>query len=159
MEKEIKAVYEEWSFARYNTKVFVEFLNKTDSNYILNRPGLDSTKKHFNEMIDIQNAYISALQTKILSYENTLSNDEYSDASSYDAILMNMETSDEKMKNILETMTENDYVFSDGEKKSIVAHICALISHEMFHIGQLIGFCYAQNLEIPDEIREMWALS
>ena len=45
-----------------------------------------------------------------------------------------------------------------GNKHNIHQHICAMISHEMMHIGQVVAFCYAVGITIPDDIVETMAL-
>ncbi|PRX29307.1 hypothetical protein BX659_11051 [Orenia metallireducens] len=46
-----------------------------------------------------------------------------------------------------------------GEEKTIYAHLAAMISHEATHVGQIVAFCYAENIQIPQEIVNRMALS
>ncbi|MCL2637804.1 MAG: hypothetical protein FWD48_05470, partial [Oscillospiraceae bacterium] len=46
-----------------------------------------------------------------------------------------------------------------GDEWNIHQHISAMIGHEQMHIGQIIAFCYATGIDIPDNITNTMALS
>jgi hypothetical protein len=69
-----------------------------------------------------------------------------------------MKALDEKLEEKLNSMTGNECVDWFGEKYNIHRHICAMISHEMMHVGQVVAFCYAVNIDIPSDIVETMAL-
>lgn len=156
--KELSGVYKEWSFARSNTIAFVKEL-QGKINKKLNRPELDTIKKHILEMLDVQEAYSEAIETKVMSFASLKENDEFNDEVSIQELLDKINEVDNQMKTRIENAPFDTEILWDGERRTLSSHIAALISHEMFHIGQFVGFCYAQNIQLPKYIVEMWGLS
>jgi hypothetical protein len=50
---------------------------------------------------------------------------------------------------VLETASDDAQVEWFGEKRLLSYHLGVIISHEMLHLGQIIAFCYAMDIEIP----------
>lgn len=159
MTKDLSGVYNEWKFVRSNTISFIKDLGEDGINTKLNRPELDTFKKHFLEMIDVQEAYSLAIRTGKMSFEYVRNNDDFKEDISNVELLKNVATVDKKMKSRLEKSSYDIQIEWEEGPRTLQSHISALISHEMFHIGQLVGFCYAQNIKIPDYIAMMWGLS
>jgi len=45
-----------------------------------------------------------------------------------------------------------------GEQQNVHQIIAMMTGHEQMHIGQIIAFCYATGIEIPESIVENMAL-
>ena len=43
--------------------------------------------------------------------------------------------------------------------KSLSGHLVNLCMHEALHLGQMVAFCYAINVRLPQTVVTMWALS
>ena len=47
----------------------------------------------------------------------------------------------------------------EGGKKSLSALLVTLCVHEIFHVGQLVAFCYVTGVPLPQSLIDSWALS
>lgn len=159
MTKELSGVFKEWVFTRSNTIAFIRDLKDEGLNTKLNRPELDTFKKHFLEMINVQEAYSMAIKTGTMSFEEVRGNDEFTENITMDELLASIEKVDEDMKEYLEKSVFDAEIHWEDEKKTLTSHLAALISHEMFHLGQLVAFCYVQNIKLPKYIVMLWGLS
>lgn len=159
MTKDLTGAYAEWCFARNNTIEFIKGMDEMNLVTPLKRPELDTFKKHVLEMIDVQEAYSNAIVTGKMSFATLKGNDEFTEEVSTEELLKRLELTDKKMKERLENAAFDFQIECDGENKTLSSHLCALVSHEMFHIGQWIGFCYAQDIKIPSYLVDMWGLS
>ena len=65
---------------------------------------------------------------------------------------------DENLEKALETFDGAETINWFGEQKNIHEHISAMIGHEQMHIGQIIAFCYATKIHIPNDITNIMAL-
>lgn len=156
MTKDLEFILSEWRDLRSNTKEILKTLKMDKLTFSLPRPELDTFIKHFEEMLDVQSCYINAINTKIMSFDSM--HDCYSGMSSVEEILNKMDDLDGKLeKNVAESRfnIEIDWF---GDYKTVASHLCALVSHESFHLGQIIAFCYVCKIQIPDQIIEDWAL-
>ena len=159
MTKELSGVYSEWKFLRNNTKEMIKDFGDDKINISLSRPELNSFKKHFLEMINVQESYSNAILTGKMTFADIRDNDDYEEEISSEGLLEKIEYTDKIMKERLENAVHDLLIEYEDGPKTLASHLCALNSHEIFHIGQLVGFCYAQNIEIPKYIVETWALS
>ena len=69
-----------------------------------------------------------------------------------------MKNLDNKMFQVFKILTGEEEINWFGEKKDAVQHICAMIGHEQMHIGQIVAFCYAVGIRIPDSIIQTMSL-
>lgn len=159
MTKGIKAILGEWEFARMCTKDFLQSLNDENLKKKLIRPELDTFIKHFEEMINVQEAYVNAIKNGKMTFNTMLGNDEFVGKKTREQLIKEMDQLDEELKKAVENIQDDFEVEWEGESKTIASHICALCTHELFHIGQLVAFCYVEGIKIPGDIMESWALS
>jgi len=150
----IKAQLEDWKYGRDILKFFVLGLDDSDLDKILPRKNLNTIRKQCEELIQIQNCYVEAINSKSISF-NYYS---LSDISKM-GLIKKMEELDNKMEKSLEYYTDTETINWFGEKWLINRHLSALIGHEQMHIGQVIGFCYSSNIEIPKHIKSAMSLS
>ena len=104
-------------------------------------------------MIQIQNCYVEALETKQIQFNYEPLKDV-----SKDFLISKMEKLDSTLDTQLETFDSSETVNWFGEEWNIHQHISAMIGHEQMHIGQIVAFCYAVNIEIPNSIVKIMAL-
>ncbi|RKD33423.1 hypothetical protein [Thermohalobacter berrensis] len=70
-----------------------------------------------------------------------------------------MKLVDNSLKSALDNINKNKQIGWFGEKQLLPYHLSAMIAHETMHIGQIIAFCYTLDIDIPDYVKESWALS
>lgn len=156
MIKEIEFALEEWKLARNNTIELIRDLNDEGLHIELPRPYLDTFGKHFQEMIDVERAYVLGIETGDMSFESTC--EEFDDDDSCDELLSLMSKLDEEMVNIISRKDYLSIINWFGDTKTISSHLCALTTHEVFHQGQIVAFYYVLGRKIPEKVAEDWAL-
>ncbi|MTI96585.1 MAG: hypothetical protein FH749_14110 [Firmicutes bacterium] len=65
MDKVLAALLQEWEFTKSCTKSFINELSDEDLNRKLPRKGLDTFRKHFQEMIAVQKDYVAAISSGV----------------------------------------------------------------------------------------------
>ncbi|MDF2519388.1 MAG: hypothetical protein K0R84_16 [Clostridia bacterium] len=158
MGKSIEALKKEWEFIRSCSTSFINELSDGDLDRKLPREGLDTLRKHFEEMFEVQNDYVDAINSSVMEFNSPADTDIEGKLTKQE-LLDNMQKVDEKLFAVLEKANENGQVVWFGEKEHLAYHIAAMIAHEALHIGQIIAYCYALNIDIPEFIVESWALS
>jgi uncharacterized damage-inducible protein DinB len=158
MEKNISGVLKEWEFIRSCSICFIKELSDDDLNRKLPRKGLDTIRKHFQEMIEVQRDYVKAIGTSNMDF-NTMADSDMEGKASKEELLEDIKIVDKALITVLEKSHENSQVSWFGHKQVLTFHIGALIAHESMHIGQIIAFCYALDIDIPKYIINNWALS
>lgn len=153
MNASIKAQLEDWKYGRDIIKSFILLLSDEDLNKPFPRKHLNSIRKQCEELIQIQGCYLEALHTKSISFNYTPLIDV-----SKSALIEKMEELDVKMENTLESFDGSETINWFGDQWLINRHLSAMIGHEQMHIGQIIGFCYSVNIEIPTYIKQTMAL-
>jgi len=73
-------------------------------------------------------------------------------------IIERMAELDDKLEKALENLDGTEVMDYYGEKQNVHQIISNMIGHENMHIGQIIAFCYATGIEIPESISEPMAL-
>lgn len=159
MDIEAKQLIEDWEFIRSNTIDFLESLSDEQLQKKIPRPGLDSFLKHFQEMADVQEAYLDACETGEMAFDKVKENDEYENNTTREAVLAKMKEQDARIAPLLTNSPNAEVVWDENDKKTISAQIRNLCMHEALHIGQLIAFSYALDIKIPESVVEAWALS
>ena len=149
----LKAQISDWKYGRGIIKSFITMLNDTDLDKPLPRKNLNTIRKQCEELIQIQNCYVEALETKQIQFTYEPLKDV-----SKDFLISKMDKLDSTLETQLETFDGNETVNWFGEEWNIHQHISAMIGHEQMHIGQIVAFCYATNIEIPNSIVKIMAL-
>lgn len=158
MEKGLQGLQKEWEFIRNCSKTFIKELSDTDLDRKLPRKGLDTIRKHFQEMIEVQIDHVDAIGTNVMEY-NSCPDTHIDGNLSKEKMLNRMDMVDKDLSKALEAAHEGLEVEWFGQKQLLPYHLSAMICHESMHIGQIIAFCYVLDIEIPKFVRESWALS
>jgi hypothetical protein len=159
MNIEIEQALADWSDTRENSKAFINVLGEAGLKNSFPRPGLDTYGKHFEEMIDIQNAYVDAIETGVMNFDNTKGNEEYTGESSSSTLLSRMKFLDKRLVELAHKNSEKLIEWDENDRKTVVTQIRNLCIHEAMHIGQLVAFSYVTGVKIPESIVGGWALS
>ena len=150
----IRAQLEDWKYGRDILKHFVLELEDSNLDKVLPRKNLNTIRKQCEELIQIQGCYVEALATKSISFSYTsLVNN------SKRELLTRMDELDSNMEKILERFTGVENINWFGERWLINRHLSAMIGHEQMHIGQIIGFCYSTDIDIPKYVKNKMALN
>ena len=150
----IHALWEEWKYTRSMTKSFLTNVCKEDLCRKLPRQTLNTILLQFNELCEIQKDYVEAIVTKKIAFAER--NEPPFGAAE---LLREMEKTDGRLKELLQSLTGEEQIDWFGEAYNIHRHLCAMIGHEMMHIGQVVAFCYAVGIAIPTDIIEKMSLS
>lgn len=150
----IKAQLEDWKYGRDILKSFILLLDNEDLDKPFPRKNLNSIRKQCEELIQIQGCYLEALHTMSISFEYASLVDV-----SKNALIKKMEELDHKMEETLEPYKGDETINWFGDSWLINRHLSAMIGHEQMHIGQMVGFCYSVNIEIPKCIKRAMSLT
>lgn len=159
MDQELQQVVADWRYLRENTLAFINSLSDDDLKKKLPRPGLDTFMKHFEEMCDVEQAYLDACVSGSMEFDCVQENDDYKGESSREQIIAKMQEQDERIDIIIQENADNKITWSEDDIKSLNSQLRNLCVHETLHIGQLIAFSYVMGIEIPAFVVEGWALS
>ncbi len=158
MNESIESLHQEWLFIRECTKSFINKLSDEELDKILPRKGLNTIRKHFEEMMEVQKDYIMAITNGNMVF-NSKSDSEVTGKMSKEEILVTMETLDKDLIKVLSEIDTTHKITWFGHEKFIAFHLSALVAHESFHMGQFVAFCYTLDLPIPEYVIKNWALS
>ncbi|NLC43146.1 MAG: hypothetical protein GX783_02555 [Clostridiales bacterium] len=154
MTNSLEGQFLDWKYGRGIIKDFIKYLSDDDLDKVFPRKNLNSIRKQCEELVQIQSCYVKALNTKRIQFSYSPLND-----TSKVALLKDMDSLDSELEAYLNESDGSGYIDWFGEKWSIYRHFSAMIGHEQMHIGQIVAFCYAIGLRIPDVIKNAMALS
>lgn len=121
------------------------------------RPGLDTFSKHFQEMTAVQLAFISAMNTGVMDFSSVP--DVYVfEQNNNKVYLQEMLASADKQLEEALSGEISSFVKWDDLELSVEHHLVNLISHEVFHQGQMTLALYSFKLPIPESWCFNWAL-
>lgn len=153
MVKSIEALQNEWKYGRGIVLSFLEEITDSDLHKKFPRENYNTILEQCNELYEIQQDYVEAIETKTMRFAGrNLHTD------SAEQLASKMKELDIKLDSHLQTLSGNEEISWFGKKKNIHQHLCAMIGHEMMHIGQMVAFCYAVNITIPEYIVHELAL-
>ncbi|MCL2839199.1 MAG: DinB family protein [Defluviitaleaceae bacterium] len=150
----LKALLADWKETRSITLAFLNELSDTDLDTPLPRKVLNTIRLQAYELTLFQRDVVDALGTDSLAYE-----EEYKYVNMpTQGIIQKMTELDAQFENVLESLTGNEIMNYYGDKRNVHQIISMMIGHESMHIGQIIAFCYATGITIPNSIIEPMAL-
>jgi len=151
MIESLKALLADWKETRSITLKFVNELSDADLDKKLPRKKLNTIRLQVYELTLGQRGYVDSLATKIVVF-----GDEYLNYESRpkQALIETMAELDAKLEESLEIMDGTESIEFFGEQINVHQMISMMTGHEQMHIGQIIAFCYATGIEIPESISE-----
>ena len=154
MIESLKALLADWKDTRSITLAFLNELSETDLDKPLPRKKLNTIRLQAYELTLFQRDVVNSLGTDSLAYEEEY---KYVNAPTRDIIsrMSELDTQFEKALKFLSGAEMMDYY---GKQQNVHQIIAMMIGHEQMHIGQIIAFCYAVGIEIPESIVENMAL-
>jgi len=154
MIESLKALLADWKETRSIIIGFLEELSDADLNKELPRKKLNTIRLQAYELTLFQRDIVNSLGTNKLAYEEEYN---YINMPTKD-IIERMTELDTQLKKALEALNGNEIMEYYGEQRNVHQIISMMIGHESMHIGQIIAFCYATGIEIPQSISEPMAL-
>ena len=155
MIESLKALLADWKQTRSITLMFLNELSDADLDKILPRKKLNTIRLQAYELTLGQRGYVDALTTNAVVF-----GDEYDNYLSLptQTLIETMTELDVQMEKSLGLMDGNESIEFFGEQMNVHQMLSMMTGHEQMHIGQIIAFCYAAGIEIPESIVENMAL-
>jgi len=154
MIESMKALLSNWKETRKATLTFLNELSESDLDKILPRKKLNTIRLQAYELTLFQRDIVNSLGTDSLAYE-----EEYKYvAQPTKEIISRMNELDNQLEKALTSLSGKEIMNYYGEQINVHSVIALLIGHEEMHVGQIIAFCYATGIEIPQSIVENLAL-
>ena len=155
MIESLKALLADWKETRGITLTFVNELSDADLDKKLPRKKLNTIRLHMYELTLGQRGYVDSLTTKAVIF-----GDEYLNYESWPKqdLVEKMKTLDAELEKSLALMDGTEIIDFFGEQINVHQIISMMTGHEQMHIGQIVAFCYATGIEIPESISEQMAL-
>ena len=154
MIQSLQALLAEWKVTRGITLCFLEELSDDDLDKELPRKVLNTIRLQAYELTLFQRDVVSSLGTDSFAFE-----EEYKYVNMpTKAIVERMAELDNKFEKALENLDGTEIMDYYGQKQNVHQIISMMIGHENMHIGQIIAFCYATGIKIPESISEPMAL-
>ena len=154
MVESLKALLADWRGTRSVTLGFLEELSDADLDRELPRKVLNTIRLQAYELTLFQRDVVDSLGTDSFKFA-----DEYVYINMpTQAIIDKMAELDAKLEKALENLDGTEVIDCYGKKCNIHQFISMMNAHENMHIGQIIAFCYATGIKIPESISEPMAL-
>ena len=154
MVESLQSLLVSWKETRSITLAFLKELSDTDLDKKLPRKKLNTIRLQAYELTLFQRDIINSLGTNSLAYEEEY---HYENLPTKD-IIERMAELDSQLEEKLELLNGTENMDYYGEQCNVLQAIVLLIGHENMHIGQIIAFCYATGITIPESIVEIMAL-
>jgi len=154
MIESLKALIADWKETRSIILGFLDELSEADLDKKLPRKVLNTIRLQAYELTLFQRDIVNSLTTKTVDfgeeylYENLPTQ----------ALVERMAELDDNLEKLLESMNGAEMIDYFGEQRNVHQIISTMIGHENMHVGQIIAFCYATGIEIPESISEPMAL-
>ena len=154
MIESLKALLADWNETRSITLGFIDELSDADLDKKLPRKVLNTIRLQAYELTLFQRDIVNSLTTKVVDF-----GDEYLyENLPKQALVDRMAELDAKLEQSLELLDGTEAIDYFGEKRNVHHIISTMIGHENMHIGQIIAFCYATGIKVPESISEPMAL-
>ena len=154
MTRSLKALLADWKETRSITLKFLNELSDADLDKILPRKKLNTIRLQAYELTLFQRDVVNSLGTDKLAYEEEYI---YESLPTQD-IIAKMAELDVQFEKALKSLSGTEMMDYYGEQQNVHQIISMMAGHEQMHIGQIIAFCYATGIEIPQSIVEIMAL-
>jgi len=157
--KPLQALLETFAGNRALTFHMLDELSDKDLHRKWPRPGLDTFAKHFSEMAAVERAFADALSAGVMDFSGVPDVFEFKDVADRPALRQELESADRHLcKSVMAVSLDQVIDWGDGTRLSVSQHLCNVISHEVFHQGQMALAVYALGLKMPHSWVQNWAL-
>lgn len=149
-----------WETFKVNRQLTYDLLNAVDGSALtrrLSRPGLDTLAKHVAEMAAVEVAFGEALASGVMDFSGVPDVFAFDDSEDAAALIAQLQAADRSVEARLAGATADVVRWDDVDIHPIV-HLTNLISHEVFHQGQIALACYTLGIPLPPSWAFNWAL-
>jgi len=154
MIESLKALLADWQETRSIILGFLDELSDADLDKKLPRKVLNTIRLQAYELTLFQRDIVDSFTTKTVDF-----GEEYLYQNlPKQTLVERMAELDTKLEKVLERMDGTEVIDYYGEKRNVHQIVSMMTSHEAMHIGQVIAFCYATGIKIPESIAEPMAL-
>ena len=144
----------DWHYGRSIVKDFLTMLSDADLDRRFPRRHLNSIRKQCEELVQIQGCYVDALASGKIRFDlRPLP------CTARGSLIARMDELDRRLEKYLAASDGAETIEWHGERWNIHRHLSAMIGHEQMHIGQIVAFCYAVDIEIPSKVVKVMALN
>ena len=154
MIQSLKALLADWKETRNITLLFLKELRDADLDKPLPRKNLNTIRLQMYELTLFERDIVNSLGTDLLEYEKEY---KYVNLPTSE-IILRMNELDIQFEQTLKSLKGTEMMNYYGQLQNVHQIISMMIGHEQMHIGQIIAFCYATEIEIPKSITEIMAL-
>ncbi|MCL2356372.1 MAG: DinB family protein [Defluviitaleaceae bacterium] len=154
MTESLNALWADWKTTRSIISCFIDELSDADLDKILPRKVLNTIRLQAYELTLFQRDIVDSLSTGTVDFGTEYIYEVWSK----DALTKRMAELDAALEKKLETMNGTEIIDYYGEKYNVHRILSMLTGHENMHVGQIIAFCYATGIKIPESISEPMAL-
>jgi len=148
MVKTLDALMSSWTHGREILFSFLLDLSDEDLDKLLSRQALNTIRLQIEELLEIQYYYVDAMKTGRMTFNGKPEYD-----MSKKSLLKGLKTCDEMLVAVLNGCDgSEEVIWSHGGAMDIHTHFANMIGHEMMHIGQIIAFCCATGITIPEKV-------
>jgi uncharacterized damage-inducible protein DinB len=121
------------------------------------RPGLDTFSKHFQEMALVEQSFTKALYSGIMDFSPVPDVFAFMQVPQRERLRAMLGEADASLAKALQGKVKRT-VRWDDITIPIEGHFTSLISHEVYHHGQMTLALYALGLDLPESWKRSWAL-
>ena len=132
----------------------MEELSYADLDKPLPRKVLNTIRQQAYELTLFQRDIVDSLTTRTVDFGEEYIYENWP----ADKIVKRMAELDAKLEKALECLDGTEVIDYFGDEQNVHQIISCMIGHENMHIGQIIAFCYATGIEVPNCIAEPMAL-
>ena len=150
----LQALLADWQETRSVILGFLEELSDADLDKKLPRKVLNTIRLQAYELTLFQRDIVNSFATKEVVFEEEYL---YRNVPTQ-ALIDRMAELDAQLEQALEQLDGTEVIEYYGQQKNVHQIISMMTGHENMHIGQIIAFCYATGIEIPNSIAEPMAL-
>ena len=154
MIESLKAQMADWKQTRSIILGFLEELSDADLDKSLPRKVLNTIRLQAYELTLFQRDILDSLTTRTVDFGTEYIYENWPTTK----IIERMAELDAKLEKALDDMDGTEVIDYFGEQQNVHQIISCMIGHENMHVGQIIAFCYATGIEIPESISEPMAL-
>ena len=154
MIESLKALMADWKQTRGIILGFLEELSDADLDKKLPRNVLNTIRLQAHELTLFQRDIVNSLTTKVVDFGEEYLYENWPKK----ALVERMAELDAALEISLDKMDGTELIDFFGEKQNVHQIISCMIGHENMHAGQIIAFCYATGIKIPECISEPMAL-
>jgi len=144
----LQSQFKIWSYARANTIRFLEQLSDSDLDKQLPRKTFVTIFEQIAEMVWVQKCFVDGIEVGEMDGADWT----VPDFGGKDEMLAQMARLDKKMEELLNKCDGTEEVFWNNRSRNIHEVVSLMQMHETMHLGQIIAFCHALGIDIPQDV-------